>query len=1042
MWLVHLGLKRPYTFVVMAMVIVLGGTLAIRQAPEDVFPAIDIPVVAVIWQYTGLQPEDMEKRIVTTYERLANLAVSNVDHIESLSVTGLSIVKIYLQPNANVPQGIAEAMSVIGPTMRRAPPGLTTPWTVQYSATAIPVLQIAFESDTMSEGQLFDLAALQIRPQLNNVPGVQIPFPYGGRERTVMIDIDSQKLQAANVSPRDIQDVLSTQNVALPTGTAKFGDNEYPVVSNASVATLDEIANIPIKNIGARTIYIRDVANVRDGATPQTNLVHVEGRRSVLLTILKKGDASTPQVVSKVRAAIARAVDDLPKEVSDHLKVKLLFDHSVFVAASIRSVLAEGVAAAALTGLMVLMFLGSWRSTLTVVVSIPLSILFSIVMLVVLGQTLNMMTLGGLALAVGILIDDATVEIENIHRNLRQHKTLTQAILDGASQVAVPAAVSTLCICIVFGPIAFLTGAARALFVPMALAVVFAMLMSYLLSRTLVPTMTRYLLSREHARANQPPNAFERLFSGLRGVYARILRWSLQHTAFVIVAFVVFVVGSLAMTRLIGRDFFPSIDAGLMKLHVRGASGTRIEATEKRIGEIESTIRSIIPADELDSIIDVTGTPYSPLNLAYSEGVAISPADTDLLISLRPHHHPTVGYMRALRKALHVDYPETTSFFLATDVSTQVLNFGLSSPIDLQITGPLGADDKTQAFAHELAAKVAKIPGAVDVHVAQVTNVPEFEVDVDRTEAQQAGVTERDVATDMLTSLASSGQLSPTFWVDKRGLSYLVAVQTPQYDVDSLDAMSTMPISTHGKPQTLGNVARIRRTVGAANVTHYDATRTYDVQLDVDGADLGSVADAVRGAIAKANHDAPKGTRARLKGQADSMDSSYASLRSGIAIAMLLVYMLMVVFYQSWLDPFIILMTLPGALAGIVWILFLTHTTVSVPALIGSMMAIGLATANSILVVSFANDQRATQEARPAAFAAGITRLRPVVMTALAMMFGMLPMAIGFGEGSEQNAPLGRAVIGGLVLSTLTTLLVVPVLYGAIRKKPPEREVT
>jgi multidrug efflux pump subunit AcrB len=1041
MWLVRLGLKRPYTFVVMAIVIALAGVLSIERTPKDVFPTIDIPVVAVIWQYTGLQPEDMEKRIITTFERIVNLVVSNIDHIESLSVTGMSVVKVYLQPNASVQQGLAEAMSAGNLTLRSAPPGLTPPVTVQYSATAIPVLQIAIESDTMSEGQLYDLANLTIRPALNNVPGVQIPLPYGGRQRTVMIDIDPDKLQGTGLSARDIQNALSAQNIALPTGTAKFGANEYPIVVNSSPVTLEEIATIPVKTIDQRTIYVRDIANVRDGALPQTNLVHVEGRRSVLLTILKKGDASTPEVVAKVRAAAARTVDNLPKEIADHVKVKMLFDHSVFVKASITSVLEEGIVAAALTGLLVLMFLGSWRSTLTVIISIPLSIFFSIVMLSLFGQTLNVMTLGGLALAVGILIDDATVEIENIHRNLHQNKPITKAILDGASQIAVPAIVSTLCICIVFGPIAFLTGAARALFVPLAMAVVFAMMMSYFLSRTLVPTMVHYLLPQERGGANRWTAAFEKRFTELRAGYGRVLAWSLERKRFVVIAFALFIAGSLALTPIVGRDFFPAVDAGLVKLHVRGAAGTRIEETEKRIAAIERTIRSVIPAEEIDTIIDNTGTPYSPFNLAYSEGVAISPADTDVLIALRPGHRAVAGYVRALRRALHINHPESTCFFLATDVSTQILNFGLSAPIDLQVTGPLGADDKTEAFARDLARKVAKVPGAVDVHLAQVTNVPEIQVDVDRAEAKQAGVTAGDVATDVLASLASSGQFAPTFWVDKRGLSYLVAVQTPQYAVDSVDAMSTMPISTAGKPQTLGNLARIRRTIGAANVTHSDATRTYDVQLNIDGTDLGSVVDRVRVLIGEANAKAPKGTKVQLKGQADSMDSSYESLRAGIGLAMILVYLLMVVFYQSWLDPFIILTTLPGALAGIVWMLFLTGTTFSVPALIGSMMSVGVATANSILLVSFANDQRKTLDAQAAARTAGIVRLRPVLMTALAMIVGMLPIAIGFGEGNEQNAPLGRAVIGGLVLSTLTTLVLVPVMYSLIRRRAPvERE--
>ena len=1043
MWLVRLGLRRPYTFVVMAIVIALSGVLSMRRTPKDVFPEIDIPVVAVIWQYTGLQPEDMEQRIVAIYERIVNVVVGNIEHVESLSVAGLGIVKIYLQPGSDVQLGIAEAQSAVGQTLRQAPEGITPPVAIKFSATAIPVLQIGLESDTIPEGKLFDLAAFVIRPQLNTVPGVQIPFPYGGRQRTVMVDIDPHRLESTGLSARDIEIALSNQNVVMPTGTAKFGTNEFPIVINSSPITLEDIADIPIKTVDRRTLYLRDVASVRDGGQPQTNLVRVNGRRSVLMSILKKGDASTPAVVAAVREKIAEAIKKLPPEVSSHLKVKTLFDHSVFVRSAINSVAEEALIAASLTGLMILMFLGSWRSTLTVVISIPLSILFSIVMLHVLGETLNMMTLGGLSLAVGILVDDATVEIENIHRNIHQRKPLTRAILDGARQIAIPAIVSTLCICIVFVPIAFLTGAGKALFVPLALAVVFAMLMSYLLSRTLVPTMVRYLLSRERANTSQFTAAFERGFAALRAWYSRMLAWSLDNRLFVVIAFTIFVGGSIGMAKLIGRDFFPDIDVGLMKLHVRNAPGTRIEETERRVAAIESTIRSIIPEDELDGVIDVIGTPYSGINLAYSEGVAISPADTDILIGLRPGHAPTKGYMRKLRRALALEHPDSTCFFLATDVSTQVLNAGFATPIDIQVTGPLGKDDVTEAFTRNLAAtKIAAIPGAVEVHVAQVTDVPQIRIDVDRGQAKDIGLTERDVATDILTSLASSGAFAPTYWVDPRGISYLVAVQTPQYAIDSIDSISLLPISTSGRVQTLGNIANIRRTFGAANVTRYDSQRTYDIQINVDDADLGSVVDAVREVVdgALESTDAPQGVKAKVRGQAESMDESYSSLGSGVVIAVVLIYLLMVVFFQSWRDPLIILSTLPGALAGIVWMLFLTGTTFSVPVLIGSMMCIGVATSNSILVVAFANEQRAQLAVKRAALMAGVTRLRPVLMTALAMILGMLPMAIGFGEGGEQNAPLGRAVIGGLALSTVTTLVLVPVIFSFLRTRAPNRE--
>ncbi|MGE5180857.1 MAG: efflux RND transporter permease subunit, partial [Acidobacteriota bacterium] len=668
---------------------------------------------------------------------------------------------------------------------------------------------------------------------------------------------------------------------------------------------------------------------------------------------------------------------------------------------------------------------------------------FSTIMLKVLGQTLNVMTLGGLALAVGVLVDDATVAIENIHRNIGQRKPFVQAIVDGAQQIAVPAFVSTLCICIVFAPIAFLAGAAKSLFVPLALAVVFAMLMSYLLSRTLVPTMVHYLLRRE-AMAHHKPNAFvaafERAFERLRAAYGRHLAWALAHRGFVVAGFTLFVAGSMSMLLLVGRDFFPSVDAGLIKLHVRGAPGTRIEETERRIATIERTIQGTIPKSELDSMIDIIGSPYSSINLSLSEGALISSADAQILISLEPGHQPTGDYVRALRTTLRRSYPDTTFFFLAPDISTQVLNFGLAAPIDLQVVGPTGSEDRTFAFAQELAKRVDKVPGAADVHLAQVSNVPELALTVDRNEAQQAGLTERDVASDMLISLSSSGQVAPSFWVDKRGVQYLVSVQTPEYDIDSVDALGATPISTAGKPQTLGNLAKIRRIQGPANITHHDVKRTFDVQANIEGTDLGSVSDRVREVVAAMQKQAPPGTTIEVKGQAESMDTSFSGLRSGLGFAILLVYLLMVVNFQSWLDPFIILMALPGALAGIVWILFVTGTTLSVPALIGSIMCVGVATANSILVVSFANEQRVTRDARSAALAAGMTRLRPVIMTALAMIIGMVPMASGLGEGGEQNAPLGRAVIGGLGLATVTTLFFVPVMYSLLRRTPPKHK--
>ena len=1045
MWLIRTALRRPYTFVVMALLIAIGGVFSIKKTPTDIFPSIDIPVVSVIWNYGGLQPEEMEKRIVNNFERFLTTIVSDIDHMESQTLTGIAVIKVYLQPGANVAQAIAQTTAIAQTAVRSMPPGAVPPLIMQYSATSVPIMQLALESDTLSEQALFDYGVNYIRSEISTIPGAQIPFPFGGKQRQIMVDIDPQRLHALGLSPRDVQAALGAQNVILPSGTAKLGSNEYPIIVSASPETLDEIAALPIKTVEGRTVYIRDVSNVRDGSAPQTNLVHVEGRRSVLMTILKNGDASTLEVNRLIREAVPRALERLPKEAQGKIQVKLLFDQSIFVRASIDGVVREALVAAALTALMILMFLGSWRSTLTVVISIPLSILFSAIVMWALGQTLNVMTLGGFALAVGILVDDATVAIENIHRNMHMRKPFTRAIIDGAQQIAIPALVSTLCICIVFAPIAFLTGAARSLFVPMAMAVVFAMLMSYVLSRTLVPTMVHFLLKHESTTQNRFTVAFERGFGRLRDGYGRGLAWTLKHRGFLVVAFLVFIAGSLSLITLVGRDFFPTVDAGLIKLHVRGAPGTRLEETEKRIGNVERTIRSVIPSDQIETMIDVLGTPYSGINLSLSEGAAISPADGQILVALKEGHRPTAEYVRALRETLRQAYPETTFFFLAPDISTQVLNFGLAAPIDLQVVGPIGSEDKTLQLAQDLAAKVAKVPGAADVHLAQVSKVPSLQVSIDRVMAQQAGLSERDVASDLLVSLASSGQVAPTYWLDKRGVQYLVSVQTPQYAIDSIDALRATPISTPGtgsKVQTVGNLTQIKRTLGPANITHFNVARTFDVQANVDGTDLGAVSDKIDEIVEAARKTAPPGTRITVKGQAESMNSSFGGLRSGLVFAVLLVYLLMVVNFQSWLDPFIILMALPGALAGIVWVLFLTGTTLSVPALIGSIMCVGVATANSILVVSFANEQRTTRDARSAALAAGMTRLRPVMMTALAMVLGMLPMALGLGEGGEQNAPLGRAVIGGLVLATVTTLFFVPVMYSLLRRKPPvHREV-
>jgi multidrug efflux pump subunit AcrB len=1043
MWLVRLALKRPYTFVVMSMLIAILGVVTILRMPTDIFPDIDIPVISVVWNYPGLSPEEMEKRIVSNYERGLTTTVNDIEHIESQSLTGISVIKIFFQPGAKIEAATAQVTAISQSALRQAPPGTTPPFIIRYSASNVPILQLALESSSLSEQQLFDYGTNFIRADTATIQGAQLPYPWGGKQRQIMIDIDPSRLFGWGLSPRDVNSALSAQNVIVPTGTAKIGETEYPIVLNSSPELLDQIAAIPVKVVNGTTVYIRDVANVRDGYAVQTNIVHVSGKKSVLLSVLKQGNVSTLDIVASIRAMLPTTLSRLPKE----LKVTPLFDQSIFVRASVMGVIKEAGIAAGLTALMLLIFLGSWRSTLIVLVSIPLSILVSIIILASLGQTLNVMTLGGMALAVGILVDDATVEIENVHRNMAQHKPIIRAILDGASEIATPAFVSTICICIVFVPVVFIAGSAKSLFVPLAMAVVFAMLTSYFLSRTLVPTMMRYLLRHGDHHEGAPRSlaarffaSFERGFVRLRTAYGGWLATALHHRALFVAGFVAFAAGSFVLFPLLGRDFFPSVDAGLVKLHVRGVPGTRIEETEHKFAAIEETIRTVIPPAEISTMLDNIGIPYSGLNLSLSEGALISAADGEIFLSLKEGHAPTPEYVRKLRAKLAQVYPDQTFFFLAPDISTQVLNFGLAAPIDVQVVGAFGNEDQTYAVALQIADRVRKIPGAADVHLAQVPKQPELRIDVDRTMAGQVGLTEQDVASDMLVSLASSAIVSPSYWLDKRGIQYLVAVQTPQREVDSIEAMNTTPISTRGgQPQLLSNVAALSRTEGPVNITHYNVARTYDVQANVDGTDLGSVSSAVAKVVADLKPSMPRGTTVTIKGQVQSMESSFRGLGYGLIFAIVLVYLLMVVNFQSWLDPLVILMALPGALAGIAWMLFLSHTTLSVPALMGAIMCVGVATANSILVVTFANDQRQVgRNSTGAALAAGMTRLRPVIMTALAMILGMLPMSLGLGEGGEQNAPLGRAVIGGLMLATLTTIFFVPVMYSILRGKAPD----
>jgi multidrug efflux pump subunit AcrB len=1045
MWLVRLALKRPYTFVVMSLLIAILGVVTILRMPTDIFPDIDIPVISVVWGYPGMSPQEMETRIVSNYERALTTTVNDIEHIESQTLTGISVIKIFFQPGAKIEAATAQVTAISQTAVRTAPPGTTPPFIIRYSAANVPILQLALESDSLNEQQLFDYATNFIRADIATIQGAQLPWPYGGKQREVMIDIDPRRLFAWDLSPRDVQSAISAQNIIVPTGSAKIGGNEYPIALNSSPELLEQIAAIPVKVVRGTTVYARDVAGVRDGYAPQTNIVHVEGKKSVLMSVLKQGSTSTLDIVDGIRRMLPTTLARLPKE----LKVTPLFDQSVFVRASVLGVLKEAAIAAGLTALMLLVFLGSWRSTLIVIISIPLSILVSIIVLWLLGQTLNVMTLGGMALAVGILVDDATVEIENVQRHMAHKKPIVRAILDGAAEIATPAFVSTICISIVFVPVAFISGSAKSLFVPLAMAVVFAMLTSYFLSRTLVPTMMRYLLRHdpEHAQpargerrvAARAFAAFEHGFERLRGAYGSWLAWALEHRRFVVGSFLVLVAVSLALFPLVGRDFFPTVDAGLMKLHVRGVPGTRIEETERKFAKIEETIHKLVPPSEIATMLDNVGIPYSGLNLSLSEGALISPADGEIFLALKKGHHPTADYVRRLRTELARQYPDQTFFFLAPDISTQVLNFGLAAPIDVQVIGAVGHEDETYGVARQIAERVKRIPGAADVHLAQVPKQPILRVEVDRTMAGQVGLTERDIASDLLVSLASSGMVAPSYWLDKRGVQYLVAVQTPQREVDSIDALATTPISTGGgQPQLLSNVATVSRGEGPVNITHFNVARTFDVQANVDRADLGSVAGGTEKVLAELAPSFPRGTTVRMKGQVESMEASYRGLAYGLLFAVVLVYLLMVVNFQSWLDPLVILMALPGAISGIAWMLFVSHTRLSVPALMGSIMCVGVATANSILVVTFANGQRKVgRSASSAALAAGMTRLRPVIMTALAMILGMLPMALGLGEGGEQNAPLGRAVIGGLLLATATTLFFVPVMYSILRRHAP-----
>jgi multidrug efflux pump subunit AcrB len=1088
MWIVRLALRRPYTFVVVSLLIAILGVAAIITMPVDIFPYIDIPVVSIVWNYNGLSPEEMEKRMVTFFERSMTTTVNDIEHIESQSYTGVSVTRVYFQPNAKVEVALAQITAISQTLLRPMPPGTLPPSIIKYDASSVPIIQLGLQSDTMSEQEMFDMGQNFIRTQLATIQGAAVPLPYGGKFRQVMVDLNPDQLTSKGLSASDVSSALGNQNLIFPAGTVKIGDKDFQVRTNSSPRDMAELNFMPLRVVNGATVYLKDVAQVRDGYSVQTSIVRTNGRRGALLTVLRNGKASTLAVVNNVKAALPKILAGLPSA----LQVKQLFDQSLFVRAAINGVVREGVIAACLTGLMILLFLGSWRSTIIVCISIPLSILTSLIILNLLGQTINVMTLGGLALAVGILVDDATVEIENTHRNMAMRKPLVRAVLDGAQQIAAPAFVSTLAICVVFVPVLLLTGAAKYLFTPLAMAVVFAMMASYFLSRTLIPTMVHYMLRSEvklYARGEHEEGGtgviwkahyiFNRRFELLRASYGSLLHWCLDHRLPVLGAFFLFVAGSLCLAPLVGRDFFPTVDSGAMRLHARAPAGTRLEKTEQIFAEIENEIRQVVPTREIENIIDNIGIPNGGFNLAFGDSPTLGVSDGDILISLKEGEHgSTAEYIDRLRKQLNQKFPDVVFFFEAANITNQILNFGLPAPIDVQVLGRNAAGNYD--LARQIAAKVAQIPGAADVHIHQVVDYPAIDINVDRSKAGQVGLTQRDVATSLLISLSSSGQIAPTQFLDWRtGVSYGVAVQTPQYRMDSLDAVLRTPISApvntmnsttatstagaanptnagigagpnqssaaygnpgaaSGGPQLLSNMVTVGRSVAPAIVNHYNVQPVMDVYANVDRRDLGSVGAGVEKIVAEMTPKLPRGTTIEVRGQLLTMQNSFYRLGLGMIFAVVLVYLLMAVNFQSWMDPFIILMALPGALAGIVWILFITQTTFSVPSLMGSIMCIGVATANSILLVVFANDQRVEgMDARSAALAAGHTRIRPVVMTAAAMIMGMLPMALGMGEGGEQNAPLGRAVIGGLLLATLTTLFVVPLVYSLLRKNPP-----
>ena len=1052
--LVKLALSKPYTFVVLAILILLGGGIAWETTPTDIFPDIKIPVIASIWTYNGLPPKDMDGRISGYYQRALSTTVNNIEHIESQSLNGVGVVKIFFQPGTDIRTATAQVTAISQTVLKQMPPGITPPAILNYSASTVPILQLALSSKTLSEKTLFDLGSQTVKPALSTVAGAALPTPYGGRQRQIQIDLDPAALQARHLSAVDVGNALAAQNQIVPAGTTKIGRYEYQFDLNNSPEVVDRLNDLPIKTVDGVTVLMRDVAQVRDGSPPQTNVVRVDGRRSALMTILKSGSTSTIDIVDQTKAMLPKLKETLPAA----LQIDTLADQSLFVKAAVSGVIREGVTAALLTSLMILLFLGSWRSTVIIAASIPLAILAAVAGLAAAGQTLNVMTLGGLALAVGILVDDATVTIENINWHLEQGKSVRDAILDGAKQIVGPAFVSLLCICIAFVPMFFLPGVAGFLFAPMAMAVVFAMIASFILSRTLVPTMGNYLLrahAGEHtaevmvsrdAVAGRPStrnpfrlfqHAFERRFEAVRAYYVKLLHFALARQRVFVPAFLGVVLLSFSLVPMLGRNFFPAIDSGQIYMHVRAPVGTRIEETTALFDHVEDRIRHIIPADQIDSIVDNIGLPVSGINIAYSNSGTIGPQDGDVMITLKKDHGPTADYVKELRKALPRAFPGSNFSFLPADIVSQILNFGAPAPIDVQVMGPDA--DAGKAYAQEIANKMSHVAGIADVRVQQATNYPDLTFSVDRAQADRLGITENDVTRGVSTSLAGSFQIAPTFWLNpKNQVSYPIVIQTPQYRTDSLAAMDNLPVTgeTSGASQILGGLGTLHRGLAPAVVSRYAIQPVFDVYATPQGRDLGAVAGDIQKIIQATAHDRPKGGAVTLRGQVQTMNTAFTGLILGLIGAIVLIYLLIVVNFQSWTDPAVIVSALPAALAGIVWMLFATHTPLSVPALTGAIMCMGVATANSVLVVTFCRERlEATGDALKAAAEAGATRFRPVLMTALAMIIGMAPMALGLGEGGEQNAPLGRAVIGGLICATIATLLFVPVVFSIAHRK-------